>query len=423
MKPTNLLIAIQRFVMIELEAMILILFVHVLMNLLFKTDMDFTQVIWINLLFVLTALPLFYILRKKMIYSWLIISFIGWSISGYFLGVSALWISVVLGIWRSISVANEHNYLGSTYKRIIISIAVLTIYLMTVHLYHIEVWWAIPMLVTGCFSFTIVGIACHNLLEQYRWKPSREDWIRICRNQLLFIVTMGTLVGFFVYFRFKIIFLLTKILFLFGKLVSLITTPLIILLSKMINFFYSLINEGSKREVKMKMEFSDMLNTVKVNDDSPSLEWLWILLTIIASVSLLIFFVRKIKNSFYREPLKNEEMNDWIEMVDQQFEKDTNNHFFSDFVKKILRRNSKLDKIRLLYMDFLKQYDQKMRGENLASHFTTRDIAKKASEQLPVNIEDLNTLTKLYEEHRYGNQPTDTTRIEEMKKSVEEWLK
>lgn len=422
MNQKNKILFIQRLVVFELEAISFILVVHLLFKWLSLPALNISEIIWLQIFFILMSFPLYYFTSKKQLSIWITSISIIWIITGYWLGVESPWLPMVLGFWRSVSLANVQEYLMDTYKRTLFVVIFLTCYFIFSQLYKTPIWWAIPALAVGSFGFTIIGMACNNLLEQLSWQPSREEWKRIWQNQFLFVFTMMAGVIFLVISRNKIIFLVSQVGTLFIKLVTFLLAPFIILVSKVITFLYSLLQGSNSEKKGVHFNLTDGLPIVKVKDTT-QLNGLWVVLTIVVIICLLIVFVKLINNWLFKDKWLISKEEDWIEIIEQQ-EEVKKNSFFS-FLKNRshFRKKQDLDKIRLLYIDFLKQNFKLRKNKELPSNLTARDMMNKAATDFSVNMEDLQYLTEVYEEHRYGGKQPDISSVQKMKKAVENWLK
>lgn len=422
MNQKNKILFIQRLVVFELEAISFILVVHLLFKWLSLPALNISEIIWLQIFFILMSFPLYYFTSKKQLSIWITSISIIWIITGYWLGVESPWLPMVLGFWRSVSLANVQEYLMDTYKRTLFVVIFLTCYFIFSQLYKTPIWWAIPALAVGSFGFTIIGMACNNLLEQLSWQPSREEWKRIWQNQFLFVFTMMAGVIFLVISRNKIIFLVSQVGTLFIKLVTFLLAPFIILVSKVITFLYSLLQGSNSEKKGVHFNLTDGLPIVKVKDTT-QLNGLWVVLTIVVIICLLIVFVKLINNWLFKDKWLISKEEDWIEIIEQQ-EEVKKNSFFS-FLKNrsLFRKKQDLDKIRLLYIDFLKQNFKLRKNKELPSNLTARDMMNKAATDFSVNMEDLQYLTEVYEEHRYGGKQPDISSVQKMKKAVENWLK
>jgi hypothetical protein len=422
LKFKALLLFVQRFVLVELEAFSFIMIIHVFYKWLSFSELQPFDVTWLQLLFVLMAIPLHYFSSQKRIAIWIVVVATVSLVLGYQLGVDAPWLPVLLAIWRSISLSNETEYLSAIYIRMIHIILFLSVYFVIANLYHFPMWWAIPILTGGSICFTVIGVGCTNLLEQWSWNPTQEEWKRIGRNQLIFVTGMIVIVVCIVAARGKIIFLFTQILSLSLKLIAFLLTPIILLLSKVISYFYELLQGGDGKGKKSMGQMSELLLKAEVEDTAAASghHWIWSLVTVVFIICLLMVLVKLIKQ-MRRDKKLNQEEDEWTEITEQSEPSKRNNllSFFKNLNPLGKRKN--VDPIRLSYLDFLKQYAEL--AKSYPANSTTRDMRKKASEGFAVNEEELMNLTKIYEDHRYGGKPVDSHSIQSMKAAVGNWLK
>jgi hypothetical protein len=416
-----LLLFVQRFVLVELEAILFIMVLHIFYKWLSFSELQPFDVTWLQLLFVLMAYPLHYFSSQKGVAIWIAIVATVSLVIGYQLGLDAPWLPIVLAIWRSISLSNETEYLAATYIRMINIILFLTLYFLIANLYHLPTWWAIPLLTAGSICFTVIGMACTNLLEQSSWNPNQEEWKRIGRNQLIFVTGMIVIIVCIVAVRDKFIFLFAQIISLSLKAIAFLLAPLIILLSKVISSFYELLQGGEGEGIKGMGQLSEMILKTKVKDSAAAdgHNWIWSLVTVAFSICLLIIFVKLIKQMRRHRKLNKEE-DEWTEITEQSDFSKRNNLF--SFFKNLnpFGKRQNVDQIRLSYIDFLKQYAEM--AKSYPTNSTTRDMMKKASEGFKVNEEELKSLTKIYENHRYGGKPVDSNSVQRMKAAVKNWL-
>ncbi|MHC0039688.1 DUF4129 domain-containing protein [Pseudoneobacillus sp. C159] len=420
MKHKDSLSFVQRFALVELESILFMVIIHVLFSLFSFSELQFTEVTWLQLLFVIMAYPLYYFSSKNGISIWLAITTTVSLVIGYKLGVDAPWLPVVLTIWRSISLANEQEYLAATYNRMISMILLLIVYFSISNLYNQPVWWAIPYLTAGSILFTVIGMACNNLLEQLSWNPNPEEWKRIGRNQFIFATGMMVLVVCLVIIRNQFIFLYTQVVALALKTIAFLLAPIIYLLSKVISLFYELLLGGDGKAIKSMGRMSEFLLMAKVKDTDPGENWIWSLITVVLVVCLFFLLVKMIRKIF-RNSRQNHEEGEWTEIIELS-ETNQQNSLFS-FIRNLnpFRKRQDLDQVRLHYMEFLKQYNKLT--NRYPTNPTTRDMMKVASKELTVNEEELHLLTKIYEEHRYGGKPADATAVQRMKNAVGNWLR
>lgn len=422
MKLKALLLFVQRFVLVELEAFSFMMIVYVLDKWFSYSELQLIDVTWLQLLFVLMAYPLYYFSSQKQIAIWITAVATVSLVIGYQLGVDAPWLPILLAIWRSISLSKETEYLAATYMRMINIILLLSVYFTISSLYHLPTWWAIPLLTGGSICFTVIGMVCANLLEQWSWNPNQGELKRIGCHQLIFVTGMIVIIVCIVALRDKFIFLFTQILSLSLKAIAFLLAPLIILLSKVISSFYELLQGGEGEGIKGMGKLSEMILKAEVRDTAAAdgHHWIWSLVTVVFIICLLMILVKFIKQMRRHGKLNNEE-DEWTEITEQSDLSKRNNLF--SFFKNLnpFGKRKNLDQIRLSYIDFLKQYAEL--AKSYPTNSTTRDMMKKASEGFVVNEEELKHLTKIYEDHRYGGKPVDSNSIQRMKAAVENWLK
>jgi hypothetical protein len=417
LKLKDFLLFVQRFSLVELEAILFMIGVHILYRLFSFSNLQLSEVAWLQLLFVIMAYPLYYFSSKIGLSIWLAITTAVSLLIGYGIGVDAPWLPLGLAIWRSISLADEKEYLSATYNRMVIMILLLVAYFSISNLYHSPVWWAIPLLTGGSICFTIIGMACNNLLEQMKWNPNHEEWKRIVRNQFIFVTGLILLVSCLVVLRKPFVFLYAQLVTLLLKTAVFLLTPFILMLSKVISFFYELLPDDGKGRSAMGQISESLL---KVKDTDPGGNWISSMITVVLVICLLFILVKMIKKVF-RNNKPTDEEDEWTEIVGQT-ESNQENHVFS-FIKNLnpFRKKRDLDQIRLHYSDFLKQYAKV--AKNFPANPTTREIMKSASDGLTVNEEELEQLTKIYEEYRYGGKAADATTVQRMKNAVGNWLR
>lgn len=420
MKLKALLLFVQRFVLVELEAILFTMVIHVFYNWLSYSELQPIDVTWLQLLFVLMAYPLHYFSSQKRISIWIAAVATVSLVSGFQLGVDAPWLPIILAIWRSISLSNETEYFAATYIRMINMILFLILYFAITNLYHRPMWWAIPMLTAVGICFTVMGIASKNLLDQLSWNPKREEWRRIAQNQLIFVTGIIAIVVSLVVVRNKIIFLFTQILTFGLKAIAFLLAPLIMLLAKLISYFYGLLSGSEGKSIQGNFSLPEMMEKANVKDTASDHHWIWTMLTIAFIICLLLILVKLIMKLKLNSKLTHEE-NEWTEITEQS-DRRKRNQLFS-LLKNLnpFGKKQNLDEIRLSYIDFLKHYAKLTKSYPVNS--TTRELEKKAAEGFAVNEEELKQLTKIYEEHRYGGKPVDSSSVQRMKSAVGNWLK
>ncbi|CAG9606792.1 DUF4129 domain-containing protein [Pseudoneobacillus rhizosphaerae] len=420
MKLKALLLFVQRFVLVELEAFSFMMVIHVFYKWFFYSELQFIDVFWLQLLFVLMASPLYYFSNQKRIAIWIAAVATVSLVIGYQFGMDAPWLPILLSIWRSISLSKETEYLAATYIRMINIILFLILYFVIANLYHLPMWWAIPLLTGGSICFTVIGLACANLLEQWSWNPNQGELKRIGSHQFIFVTGMIIIIVCIVALRDKFIFLFTQIISLSIKAIVFLLTPLIILLSKVISSFYELLQGGEGEGKKGMGQMSEMILKTEVKDSVSDHNWIWSLVTVVFIIGLLMILVKFIKQMRRHGTLNNEE-DEWTEITEQSDLSKRNNLF--SFFKNLnpFGKRHNLDQIRLSYIDFLKQYAEL--AKSYPTNSTTRDLMKKASEGLAVNEEELKHLTKIYEDHRYGGKSVDSNTVQRMKAAVENWIR
>jgi hypothetical protein len=422
LKLKALLLFVQRFVLVELEAILFIMVIHVFFKWFSFSEIQLIEVTWLQLLFVLIAYQLNYFSSQRGVVIWIAGVATVSLVIGYQLSMDAPWLPIILAIWRSISLSNETEYLVATYNRMINIILFLILYFSITNLYQHPVWWAIPLLTAGSICFTVIGMATNNLLDQLAWNPKRDEWGRNARNQLIFVTGMIAIVVSLVVVRNKIIFLFTQVVSLSLKVIAFLLAPLIILLSKVISTFYELLQGGEGEGKKSMSQMSEMILKAEVKDTAVASghNWIWSLVTAAFIICLLMILVKLIKQ-MRRHGKLNKVDNEWTEIIDQSdFSK--RNNLFSIFKNlNPFGKKQNLDPVRLSYLDFLKQYADMTKS--YPANSTTRDMRKKASESFAVNEEELMNLTKIYEDHRYGGKPVDSHSVQSMKAAVGNWLK
>jgi hypothetical protein len=419
LKLKALLLFVQRFVLVELEAFSFMMIIYVFYKWFSYSELQLIDVTWLQLLFVLMAYPLYYFSSQKRVAIWIAAVAMVSLVIGYQLGVDAPWLPILLAIWRSISLSKETEYLAATYIRMINIILFLILYFVIANLYHLPMWWAIPLLTGGSICFTVIGVACANLLEQWSWDPNQGELKRIGRHQLIFVTGMIVIIVCIVALRDKFIFLFTQIISLSLKAIAFLLAPLIILLSKVISSFYELLQGGEGEGKKGMGQMSEMILKTEVKDSATDQNWIWSLVTVVFIICLLMILVKFIKQMRRHGTLNNEE-DEWTEITEQSDLSKRNNLF--SFFKNLnpFGKRQNLDQIRLSYIDFLKQYAEL--AKRYPTNSTTRDMMKKASEGFAVNEEELKHLTKIYEDHRYGGKSVDSNTVQRMKAAVENWL-
>jgi hypothetical protein len=419
LKLKALLLFVQRFVLVELEAFSFMMIIYVFYKWFSYSELQLIDVTWLQLLFVLMAYPLYYFSSQKRVAIWIAAVAMVSLVIGYQLGVDAPWLPILLAIWRSISLSKETEYLAATYIRMINIILFLILYFVIANLYHLPMWWAIPLLTGGSICFTVIGVACANLLEQWSWDPNQGELKRIGRHQLIFVTGMIVIIVCIVALRDKFIFLFTQIISLSLKAIAFLLAPLIILLSKVISSFYELLQGGEGEGKKGMGQMSEMILKTEVQDSATDQNWIWSLVTVVFIICLLMILVKFIKQMRRHGTLNNEE-DEWTEITEQSDLSKRNNLF--SFFKNLnpFGKRQNLDQIRLSYIDFLKQYAEL--AKRYPTNSTTRDMMKKASEGFAVNEEELEHLTKIYEDHRYGGKSVDSNTVQRMKAAVENWL-
>jgi hypothetical protein len=420
LKLKALLLFVQRFVLVELEAILFMMVIHGFYNWLSYSELQSIEVTWLQLLFVLMVYPLPYFSSQKGTALWIAAIATISLVVGYQLGVDAPWLPLLLAIWRSISLSNETNYLVATYKCMIQIILFLILYFSITNLYHHPVWWAIPLLTAGSIGFTVMGMASNNLLDQLSWNPKQEEWKRIARNQLIFVTGMIAIILSLVVVRNKIIYLFTQVLTLSLKAIAFLLAPLIILLSKVISYFYGLLSGTESEGKRANFSLPEMMEKANVKDTASEQHLLWSILTI-ALIICLFFILVKMISKLKRDGKFNYEENDWTEIIEQSDLTKKKNLF--SLLKNLnpFGKKQNLNQVRLSYLDFLKQYTDTTKS--YPANSTTRDMMKKASESFAVNEEELMNLTKIYEDHRYGGKPVDSHSVQSMKAAVGNWLK
>jgi hypothetical protein len=420
LKLKALLLFVQRFVLVELEAILFMMVIHVFYNWLSYSELQSIEVTWLQLLFVLIAYPLNYFSSQRGVVIWIAgVSTVSLVI-GYQLSMDAPWLPILLAIWRSITLSNETEYLVATYNRMINIILFLILYFTIANLYQHPVWWAIPLLTAGSICFTVMGLASNNLLVQLSWNPKQEEWRRIARNQLIFVTGMIAIIVSLVVVRNKIIYLFTQALTISLKAIAFLLAPLIILLSKVISYFYGLLSGSESEGRKGNFSLPEMMEKANVKDTASEHHWLWSMLTI-AFIICLFFILVKMISKLMRNGKLNYEENDWTEIIEKSDLRKKKNLF--SLLKNLnpFGKKQNLDQVRLSYLEFLKQYADMTKS--YPANLTTRDMMKKASEGFAVNEEELMNLTKIYEDHRYGGKPVDSHSVQSMKAAVGNWLK
>jgi hypothetical protein len=419
LKLKDILLFSQRFVLVELEAILFIMEIHVLYNWLSFSELQLIDVIWLQLIFVLMAYPLPYFSSQKGVAIWIAAVATVSLVIGYRFGVDAPWLPILLVIWRSITLSKEIEYLAATYNRMINIILFLSVYFVISNLYHLPTWWAIPLLTGGSICFTVIGMASANLLEQWSWNPNQGELKRIGLHQLIFVTGMIVIIVCIVALRDKFIFLFTQILSLSLKAIAFLLAPLIILLSKVISSFYELLQGGEGEGRKGMGQMSEMILKTKVKDSAAD-HWIWSLVTVVFIICLLMILVKFIKQ-MRRHGKLNDEEDEWTEITEQSDFSKRNNLF--SFFKNLnpFGKRQNLNQIRLSYIDFLKQYAEL--AKSYPTNSTTREMMKKALESFAVNEEELKHLTKIYEDHRYGRKSADSNTVQRMKAAVENWLR
>jgi hypothetical protein len=420
LKLKTLLLFVQRFVLVELEAILFIMVIHVFYNWLSFSELQPIDVIWLQLLFILISYPLQSFSSQKVVYIWIAALATISLVVGYHLSVEAPWLPILLAIWRSISLSNETEYLIAIYHRMISMIVFLIFYFTITNLFQHPMWWAIPMLTAGGICFTIMGIASHNLLDQLSWNPKREEWRRIAQNQLIFVTGMIAIVVSLVVVRNKIIFIFTQVLSFSLKAIAFLLAPLIMLLANLISYLYRLLSDSEGKSIKANFSLPEMMEKANVKDTASDYHWIWPMLTIALVICLLLIFVKLIRKMMLNNKLTDVE-GEWMEITEQS-DLRKRNHLFS-FLKNLnpFGKKQDLNEIRLSYIDFLKQYAEL--AKSYPANSTTRVMMKKAAEGFAVNEEELKQLTKIYEEHRYGGKFVDASSVQRMKVAVGNWLK
>ncbi len=421
----HLLVNLQRMMLIGTEAIIVVLLVQMFWSLMEFDPLAIVQIGFIFGMMLFTVIPLFMLNDRKSSHIWIGAITILWLVMGLVLHfpLAFIWIPIVLCIWRSISSVIIEDYLPSTiYKRVVFSAIILALYISVGYFAGSELWQWTALVSWLLFAFILSTMMSGWLLDELKGNEETLSWKSMFRTQGLLLVFIGSGIAVFIVVMewFKVIpFILSKIIYFVMYPIMKLFELILPLLQFIIGKSYQ---ETIDNMTKGRKKINEQLPVDEIGNPMYP-----ILMTIIKWGSIALFVVMLLViifiviKRYMRNKIDGEDESGLVESrrILDDMEKNRLKPTILERINKWFGGQEK-DPVRLFYRKFIKQY-KLLRKEDNVPTLTAQEMMNNASTLNMHNREELETLTTIYEQRRYGRVEMNKSNIEKMKHAVQSW--